>query len=97
MFKYRKPYKELSFHNSLQLGKVQKGKSMKRDELKIKLKFYFEHKISIHIDTFDNKFYNGLIIELHENFFVLFDKISGDTPISYTEIRNLEKYKGRKE
>jgi len=67
---------------------------MKIDELKIKLQFYFEKKISIHIDTFESRFHNGLILEMHDNFFVLLDKVKGETPISFTEVRNLEKYKG---
>jgi len=67
---------------------------MNRDELITKLEFYYKQKISVHIDTNENKYYNGLIIEFSDKLIILLDRIIGEVPITISEIRNLEKFKG---
>lgn len=56
-------------------------------------KFLFEHKTTAHIDKKDKEYYNGLIIELHETFLLLNDRVLGETPITFSEIETIEKYK----
>jgi hypothetical protein len=56
-------------------------------------KFLLKNKITIHIDTLDGDFYNGLIIELHETFVVINDRVLGLTPISFSEIKSIEKFR----
>jgi len=66
---------------------------MNENEMNEMVKFLFEKKITTHIDTKDKGFYNGLIIELHETFLVLNDRVLGLTPIAFSEIDNIEKFR----
>ena len=59
-------------------------------------KFLFKNKITAHIDTKDKDFYNGLIIELHETFLVLNDRMIGLAPVAFSEINIIEKFRGKK-
>jgi len=61
------------------------------------IKFFFEKRITTHIDTKDNSFYNGLIIELHETFLVINDRIVGETPIAFSEIKKINRFKEKEE
>ncbi len=56
-------------------------------------KFLFENRITAHIDTKDKDFYNGLIIELHESFVVINDRMLGKTPIAFSEINKIERFR----
>jgi len=56
-------------------------------------KFLFEKKITTHVDTKDKDFYNGLIIELHETFIVINDRMLGLTPILFSEINKIERFR----
>lgn len=58
-------------------------------------KFLFENKITAHIDTLDLDFYNGLIIELHPSFIVVNDRVIGKTPIAFSEIKLIERFRER--
>lgn len=66
---------------------------MKKNEINDVAQFLFEHKITSHIDTKDKKFYNGLIIELHKTFIVLNDRILGLTPIAFSNIETITKFR----
>jgi len=57
-------------------------------------KFLFKERITSHIDTKDNDFFNGLIVELHKTFLVINDRMLGRTPISFSEINKIEKFRG---
>jgi len=59
-------------------------------------KFLFEKQVTVHIDTLDNDFYNGLIIELHQTFIVVNDRVLGLTPIAFSEIKNIERFREEK-
>lgn len=67
---------------------------MKNDEINDVATFLFNKKITSHIDTKDGGFFNGLIIELHKNFIVLRDRFHGNMPISFSEIKVIEKFRG---
>ena len=65
------------------------------DELMDMLDFFFKKRVTIHIDTFGDSFYNGLIIEMHEKFLVINDRVVGETPVLFSEIKILERFKGK--
>jgi len=67
---------------------------MEMDELMDMLDFFFKKQVTIHIDTFGDSFYNGLIIEMHEKFLVINDRVVGETPVLFSEIKILERFKG---
>ena len=62
-------------------------------EINEMVNFLFENKLTCHIDTKDKEFYNGLIIELHETFLVLNDRVLGTTPLSFSAIETIEKFR----
>jgi len=66
---------------------------MEMNEMNDVAKFLFENKITAHIDTRDKDFYNGLIIELHETFIVINDRVLGQTPIAFSEMESIEKFR----
>ena len=66
---------------------------MEMNEINDVAKFLFKNKITSHIDTLDRDFYNGLIIEFHSTFIVIKDRILGPTPISFSSIENIEKFR----
>ena len=59
-------------------------------------KFLFEKKVTTHVDTLDGDFYNGLIIELHETFILINDRMLGETPIPFSQIKIIERFRERK-
>lgn len=63
------------------------------NEITDKAKFLFENKITTHIDTREDIFYNGLILELHETFIVINDRMLGSSPVSFSEIKNIERFR----
>jgi len=69
---------------------------MEMNEINDVAKFLFENKLTAHVDTLDNDFYNGLIIELHTTFIVIKDRVLGLTPISFSVIKNIEKFREAK-
>ena len=66
-------------------------------DTKRRVELFFENKINVHIDTFDNRFYNGIILELGSDFLLIFERVLGKTFILFSEIRNIEPYKEREE
>ena len=63
------------------------------DIIKKRARFFFEHKISVHIDTLTNRWYNGLILEFHPEFIIILDRKIGETPVYFQEIVILDKNK----
>lgn len=57
------------------------------------LYFYFSEKVKVHIDTLDNKFYNGLIIEFSDKMIIVNDRVVGEIPIMISNIKIIDKYK----
>ncbi len=64
------------------------------NETKRKVQFFFEHKVLVHINT-QTKFYNGIIIEFHEDMIIIKDRVLGDTPVFFTEIKDIERFASR--
>ena len=68
---------------------------MKCDEMIEALEFYFNKRITIHIDTTDGSFYNGLIIEFSDKMIVLNDRVLGEVAIAISDIKLLERFKDK--
>ena len=68
---------------------------MEKNELNEMIEFLFNNKITTHIDSYDGTFYNGLVIEKHETFLVINDRVLGLTPISLSQIKTICKFKGK--
>ncbi len=64
------------------------------NETKLKTEFFFKHKILVHINT-QTKFYNGIIVEFHEDMIIIKDRVLGDTPVFFSEIKDIERYAAR--
>lgn len=58
-----------------------------------KIKFFSDKKLKVHIDTTSDKFYNGIIKEVSEEFIILTDRFIGDVPIFLLEIKKIEEFK----
>ena len=63
------------------------------NEIINKARFFFEEKITTHVDTLGNSFFNGLIIELHETQIIINDRVLGLTPIAFSEIKTIETFR----
>ncbi len=61
--------------------------------MKQKVEFYLINKIKVHIETDNDRFYNGLILECSENHLVIFDRVLNEVFISFSEITLFEKFK----
>ena len=69
---------------------------MKDNEMKekeMKLQFYFEKQITIHIENSSDKFYNGLILEILKDMIVLNDRFIGEIPIPLSEIKVIDRFR----
>ena len=62
------------------------------NEKLLKTTFYFEKQIAIHIETSNDKFYNGLIINISKEMIILNDRVLGEIPIPFSEIKVLERF-----
>lgn len=56
--------------------------------------FFFERKSTVHISCADGKFYNGLIIEIvGEEYLIINDRLYGETPVYFSEIKGIENFR----
>lgn len=67
------------------------------NELTKRANFYFENKTTVHIETNQRRFHNGLIIEISQDHILLLDKFAGEIILFFSEIIILEKYKPKEE
>lgn len=70
--------------------------SMELNDLIEKAKFYFDKQVTIHIDTIDNRFFNGIITQFSEKHIVVNDRVLGETLIFFSEIKVFERFVGRR-
>jgi len=66
---------------------------MEMNEINDVAQFLFKNNSTTHIDTKDKSFFNGLIIEFHETFIVVNDRVLGLTPIAFSEIETIERFR----
>ena len=64
------------------------------NELYEKAKFFFTKDVAVHISKKNNWFHNGKIVNLEKEFLILIDEKTGEMPIFFNEIIEIE---GREE
>lgn len=63
-----------------------------------KAAYFLEHNAEVHISSSNGRFYNGYIIKIHEDsYLIINDKIYGETPIFFSEILSIERFKEKEE
>ena len=67
------------------------------NETKRRVELFFQNKINVHIDTFDNRFYNGIILELGSDFLLMHERVVGQTFVLFSQIKDIEPYKEKEE
>lgn len=55
------------------------------------ISYFQEHKLSVHIEKNNGRFYNGLILEFQGDMLILDDEKLGAIPIYLIEIKFIEK------
>ena len=63
----------------------------------LKAKFYLENKYNVHIETSNNKFYNGFITKVYDESIVLNDRVLGEILIPFIEIESIDKFIDKEE
>lgn len=62
------------------------------NEIRRKIEIFFERLIPVHVNLKNDRFYNGLIVELGSDFFVMNDRCNGDVFVLLSEIDWVDKY-----
>ena len=62
------------------------------DEIKNKAKTFCEHKIEVHITQTDGSWKNGKIKKMFDTYLMLDERIEGEMPLFYNEIKNIVKF-----
>jgi len=57
------------------------------NDMKRKAEFYKIKKTGVHISLKSNKFYNGKIIDIENDFLILIDRKLGEVPVFFDEIK----------
>ena len=66
---------------------------MTSNVMKGKAQFFLEKSITVHISCSNGRFYNGLIIEIvGEEFLIINDRLYGETPVYFLEIKGIERF-----
>ena len=59
---------------------------------------FFNRKIIVHVVKEDGTFYNGLILEISKEFFVIQDRVMGEQYVLFAELkRQIEPYRVEEE
>jgi len=53
-------------------------------------KFFMDKKLVVHISLKNFKFYNGLIVDINNDFLIIIDEKLGESPVFFNEIYDLE-------
>ncbi len=58
-----------------------------------KAKFFMDKKVAVHIICNDGRFYNGFILEIvGEDFLIIVDRVLGETPVYFSLIKGMERF-----
>lgn len=78
----------------MKLKELGEGNSEKKDYFGSLLDFYKKKNAKIHIEIKDSdRFYNGEIIEIKDDMFILKDVVLGEMPFFFSQIKLIEAYK----
>ncbi len=61
------------------------------EELTRQISYFKEHHLSVHIEKYSGRFYNGFILEFQSDMLILDDEKLGAIPVYFIEIKFLEK------
>jgi len=61
-----------------------------------KIKYFFNQKEKVHVKVKSGLFFNGFIIEINSEFFILDDRRIGQMPIFFSELIDILKYEVEK-
>jgi len=67
------------------------------NEIRDKAQFFFNKNITVHATNLEGSFFNGLILEIHDTMIVIKDRLFGETPISFSNIKKIERFRFKKE
>ena len=86
----------------MKLNEINKEAEMKEEKEKKNyyfslLDFYRRQEKKVHVEMNNGRFYNGIVIEILDDAFILEDSSLGQMPISFSQIKILEAYKEKKE
>ena len=71
---------------------------MEGNEMIQKAAYFLEHNIEVHVSNSDGRFYNGYIVKIHEDsYLILDDKVYGETPIFFSGIISIERFREKEE
>jgi len=57
-----------------------------------KAKYFSDEGAKVHISCSNSRFYNGIIKSIKETFLIIDDRIYGETPVYFEEIKGIERY-----
>ena len=69
---------------------------MTKEEIKTRLKLFYDMKLQVHISLYEGGFRNGFVVSMKERFIQLLDDRKQIILIDYKNIRDIEKYFERK-
>lgn len=69
---------------------------MENDTMYETAKFYLIKKGAVHISKTDNRFLNGIIKDVRNDFLILEDEKLGEMPVFFTEIKFIEPRKEKR-
>ena len=79
--------------NELNEDDKMKDKEEKRNYYISLLDFYKRQKKKIHVEVDNGRFYNGFVVEILDDAFILEDSSLGQMPIFFSQIKIVEGYK----
>lgn len=67
---------------------------MELDDMKRRVKYYCMLQTLVHVIVFGNRFYNGTVGAVDEDGIQFHDRFLGSFPISFSQIKHIEPYRG---
>lgn len=64
------------------------------DTIKKKIDYFYKQQTYVHITTKKDRFYNGQIVEVSADFFIIHDRVLGELPVFFLEIEDVEPFDG---
>jgi hypothetical protein len=69
---------------------------MNEENIRLKAKTFCKHKIDVHITQEDGAWKNGKIKKVHEDYLMLEERLEGELPVFFSEIKNIVKFTNKK-
>jgi len=62
------------------------------------ISYYLKKNLKVHIEVKDNnRFYNGMIVSVGDDMFILNDVVLGEMPVFFSQLKLAEVYKEKNE